>query len=184
MIVLGIDPGSQATGFSVLHQERGRFKLIEAGIIRTNSKKPIPERLLKIHDELQAIIEKHNPSTGAIEAIFSGKSPESALRLGQARGVALMVMAKHNIDVSPYNPMTVKKSIGGHGRAGKQEITRIVTRLLGLEKDLPSDAADASAIAITHIMRASFEQKLRKMRPGFGMKTGHEGIECYILEFF
>jgi len=163
MIVLGIDPGSQATGFSVLYQEKGRFKLLEAGIIRTNSKNPIPKRLLKIHDELQSIIDKHNPTTSAIETIFTGKSSEAALRLGQARGVALMVLAKNNLEVTPYNPMTVKKSVGGHGRAGKKEVARIVTRLLGLTKDLPSDAADASAIAMTHFMRASFENKLRRL---------------------
>ena len=163
MIVLGVDPGSQATGFSVLHKEKGRFKLIEAGIIRTKTKDGIPKRLLKIHDELQAVIDKHQPTTSAIESIFAGKSAESALRLGQARGVALMVLAKNNLDVTPYNPMTVKKSVGGHGRAGKAEMIRIVSRLLGLTKDLPSDAADASAIAITHFMHASFQNKLRKL---------------------
>jgi len=163
MIVLGIDPGSQATGFSVLHKEKGRFKLIEAGIIRTNSKNSIPKRLCKIHKELQEVIDKHKPTTGAIEAIFAGKSAESALRLGQARGVALLVMAQNDLDVTPYNPMTVKKSVGGHGKAGKKEMIRIVSRLLGLEKDLPSDAADASAIAITHFMHASFQRKLRKL---------------------
>ena len=163
MIVLGIDPGSQATGFSVLHKEKGRFRLIEAGIIRTKTKDGIPKRLLVIHNELEKVIQKHNPTTAAIESIFAGKSAESALRLGQARGVALVVLAKHNLDVTPYNPMTVKKSVGGHGRAGKAEMIRIVSRLLGLSKDLPSDAADASAIAITHLMHTSFQNKLRKL---------------------
>ena len=163
MIVLGIDPGSQATGYSIIHKEKGRFKLIEAGIIRTNSKNSIPKRLLKINDDLQNIIDRTSPTTAAIETIFAGKSAQSALRLGQARGVALMILAKNNLEVTSYNPMTIKKSVGGHGKAGKQEIIRIVSRLLGLEKDLPSDAADASAIAITHLMYANFANKLRKL---------------------
>ena len=163
MIVLGVDPGSRATGFSVLRKEKSRFVLIEAGVIRTNSKNSIPQRLLTIHNNLQQIIDAHSPTTAAIESIFAGKSAESALRLGQARGVALMVLAKNDLEVTPYNPMTVKKSVGGHGRAGKDEMIRIVSRILGLPKNLPSDAADASAIAITHFMHANFQNKLRKL---------------------
>jgi crossover junction endodeoxyribonuclease RuvC len=163
MIVLGVDPGSRATGYSIIHKEKGRFKLIEAGTIRTNPKNSIPIRLLKINNELEKIIERTNPTTAAIETIFSGKSAKSALLLGQARGVALMVLAKNNLEVTPYNPMTIKKSVGGHGKAGKKEVIRIVSLLLGLTKDLPSDAADACAIAITHLMYANFANKLRKL---------------------
>ena len=163
MIVLGIDPGSRATGYSVLHKEKGRFKLIETGIIRTNSKDTIAQRLLQINDELQQVIDRTSPTTAAIETIFAGKSAQSALKLGQARGVALMVLAKNNLTVTAYNPMTIKKGVGGHGKAGKKEIIRVVTRLLGLSKDLPADSADASAIAITHLMYANFANKIRKI---------------------
>ena len=162
MIVLGIDPGSRATGFSVVTRQKSRFVLLEAGVIHTNTKAEIPSRLLEIHTGIEKVIQKHNPDTAAIEAIFAGKSAESALRLGQARGVALMTLAKYGLNVTPYNPMTVKKNVGGHGRAGKNEMIRTVTFLLGLKKDLPSDAADATAIALTHLMHSSFNHKLGK----------------------
>lgn len=160
MIVLAIDPGSRATGFSVVTRQKSRFVLLEAGVIRTNTKDEIANRLLEIHDGIEKVITKHKPDTAAIEAIFAGKSAESALRLGQARGVALMTLAKHGLDVTPYNPMTVKKNVGGSGRAGKKEMIRTVSFLLGLRKDLASDAADATAIAITHLMHSSFNHKL------------------------
>jgi crossover junction endodeoxyribonuclease RuvC len=162
MIVLGIDPGSRATGFSVITRQKSRFVLLEAGVIRTDAKAETSERLLQIHEGIEAIIQKHSPTTSAIESIFSGKSAASALKLGQARGVALMTLAKYGLDVTPYHPMTVKKNVGGSGRAGKKEMIRTVTFLLGLRKDLASDAADATAIAITHLMLYSFNQKLRK----------------------
>lgn len=162
MIVLGIDPGSRATGFSVITRQKSRFVLLEAGIIRTDTKADIAERLLQIYQGIEAVIQRHNPTTSAIESIFVGKSAESALKLGQARGVALMTLAKYGLDVTPYHPMTVKKNVGGSGRAGKKEMIRTVSFLLGLRKDLPSDAADATAIAITHLMHSSFNQKLRK----------------------
>ncbi len=162
MIVLGIDPGSRATGFSVVTRQKSRFVLLEAGVIRTNTKAEIPSRLLEIHTGIEEVIQKYNPDTAAIESIFTGKSAESALRLGQARGVALMTLAKYGLNVTPYNPMTVKKNVGGHGRAGKNEMIRTVSFLLRLKKDLASDAADATAIALTHLMHSSFNHKLGK----------------------
>ena len=106
------------------------------------------------------VINRTQPDTAAIESIFHHKSSESALRLGQARGVALLAVAQAHIDVSDYNPMTVKKSIGGHGRASKKEMIRMVTRLLGLSTPLSSDAADAAAIAMTHMAHRKFHDKM------------------------
>lgn len=163
MIVLGIDPGSRVTGFALVTKTGGRFRLIEAGVVRSDTKAPIPTRLLQIHQGLSLVIERNNADTAAIEAIFRHKSSESALRLGQARGVALLALAQSNLEVTDYNPMTVKKSIGGTGRAGKKEVTRIVSRLLGLKEDLQSDAADAAAIAMTHLLHSSFQNSLRKI---------------------
>ena len=162
MIVLGIDPGSRITGYAVVSRKSGRFSLMEAGTVRSNPKDDIPTRLLAIYTGIKEVLERINPDSAAIESIFRYKSSESALRLGQARGVAVLAMAQHDLSVTDYNPMTVKKSIGGTGKAGKSEITRLVTRLLGLAKDLPPDAADAAAIAMTHLLHSSFHSRINK----------------------
>lgn len=161
MVVFGIDPGSTATGYAAIHRKAGRYLLLEAGVIRTRVKEPIPKRLLTIHNGLDEALARIKPDEVAIEAIFRHRSSESALRLGQARGVALLTVAQHGLDATPYNPMVVKKSVGGHGGAGKDEMIRVVSRLLGLSEPLPSDAADAAAIAITHLVNATFNNRLQ-----------------------
>ncbi len=160
MRVFGIDPGSTATGFAVVDRSAGRFRLLHAGVIRTRSSTPIPERLFAIHAGLAAELAQHEVDCVAIEAIFRHRSSESALRLGQARGVALLAAAQAGHEVHEYNPMTVKKTVGGHGRAGKPEMARVLGRLLGIELKLAADATDAAAIAITHLMHSSFQQRL------------------------
>ena len=161
MIVLGIDPGSRVTGYSLVTKKAGRFQLIEAGVIQTDTKKTVPERLLEIHTGLQEIINQYKPEAVGIETVFYHHSSEAIVRLGQARGVALLACAQAGLDPEPYNPTTIKKSVGGHGKATKTEMVRLVSRLLGLSKDLKADAADATAIAITHLMYSSFQRKLR-----------------------
>ena len=159
MIVIGVDPGSRVTGYSFVTKQKNRFQLVEAGCIRTKANAPIPDRLFQIYHELDKLIHKHNPTSAAVEEIFSGKSIKSALLLGQARGVALMTLGKHNLNVSTYHPNTIKKSVGGHGKAGKNEMIRVVSMLLGVQKPLQADAADATAIAMTHLMLANFPQQ-------------------------
>ena len=154
MIVVGVDPGSRVTGYSFVTKQRNRFRLIQAGCINTNIKAPISERLHQIHDELDALITEHTPDVASIEEIFAGKSVKSALLLGQARGVALMTLGKHELDVHAYHPNTIKKNVGGHGKAGKNEITRVVSMLLGITEPMAPDAADATAIALAHLMVA------------------------------
>lgn len=161
MIVLGIDPGSRVTGYALVTKKGGRFQLIEAGVIKTDTKKSVQERLLEIHTGLRNIIAQFKPETAGIETVFYHHSSEAIVRLSQARGVALLACAQAGLDSEPYNPTTIKKSVGGHGKATKKEVVRIVSRLLGLKKDLTSDAADATAIAITHLMHSSFKRKFR-----------------------
>ena len=162
MVVLGIDPGSRITGFAAISKKSNRFHLLEAGCIKTKPSEAIPLRLLTIRTGLVEVIERINPSEAAIESIFTYKSAESALRLGQARGVALVTLAEKGLKVTDYNPMVVKKNIAGNGRAGKSEMQRIVARLLGLEKPLTSDAADAAAIAMTHLLHSTFYSRIKK----------------------
>lgn len=154
MRVFGIDPGSVATGYAVVERKAGRYLLRDAGVIRTKSSDPVPQRLERIHGELAAQLHASMCTVVAIEAIFRHKSSESALRLGQARGVALLAAAQAGLEIYEYNAMTVKKTVAGHGGAGKAEVTRLVQRLLGLREPLAADASDAAAIAMTHLGHA------------------------------
>lgn len=150
MRILGIDPGSTATGLGLVTSERGAWKLVHATVVTTRSSEPMGERLKRIHDGVSAVIVSFQPDEIAIEEIFSHKSSESALRLGQARGVALLAAARHGFEATGYNPMVVKRSVGASGRADKDAVARMVQLLLGVSLDLPADATDALAIAITH----------------------------------
>ena len=152
MVVFGIDPGSTVTGFGVVRLDRGRIRLVDAGCIRTKSSTPMEQRLLAIHDGLTAALAQHpEVQHVAIEEIFRHKSSESALRLGQARGVALLAAARHGFAPVGYNPSTVKRTIGAHGGADKAAIGRVVALLLGERPEGPADVTDALAIAITHL---------------------------------
>jgi len=151
MRVLGIDPGSRATGFGVVERVRGRLRYLHAGVIRTQTDAPMSVRLHQIHEGLVEALGTFQPREVAIEAIFRHKSSESALRLGQARGVALLAAAQAGFDPTPYNPMTVKRTVGASGGADKVAVARMVNMLLGIDLKLASDASDALAIAITHL---------------------------------
>jgi crossover junction endodeoxyribonuclease RuvC len=162
MLVLGIDPGSTVTGYALVGRARGRYLLVTAGVVKTTSKQEMSARLLEIHQGLAAVLTIHRPEVVAIEAIFRHKSSESALRLGQARGVALLAAAQANLPVFEYNAMTVKKSVTGSGRADKQQIKRAVSMLTGQSPELPLDAYDAMAIAITHHAHAPHAAAARR----------------------
>ena len=151
MLIFGIDPGSTVTGYGVVRSHRGRIHYVDSGIIRTKSSEEMGVRLKRIYDGLCDAMDGHALDGVAIEAIFRHKSSESALRLGQARGVALLAAAKAGFDAVPYNPMTVKRTVGAHGRADKQALGRMVCMLLGITIDGPADRTDALAIAITHL---------------------------------
>lgn len=154
MVVFGIDPGSTVTGYGVIGSQRGRYELVAAGTIRTRAEEPMEQRLLRIHDGLLEALDRQPVDAVAIEAIFRHKSSESALRLGQARGVALLAAAKRGHSPVEYNAMTVKRSVGGFGKADKAQLARVVAMLLGARTEGPADATDALAIAICHCNHA------------------------------
>jgi crossover junction endodeoxyribonuclease RuvC len=162
MTIFGIDPGSTVTGFGVVAWERGGYRYVASGAIRTKPEMGIPHRLTLIFDGLAAALATHRPDQVAIEAIFSHKSSESALRLGQARGVALLACSKAGFDPAEYNNATIKSSVGAHGKADKTAIARMVSLLLGRTFDGPADETDALAIAITHLARARTAALARK----------------------
>ena len=151
MRVLGIDPGSRRTGWGVVQLEGTRLRHVGAGTIALSSRLPLPMRLRRIHEELAGIVATHHPDAIAVEEIFFAKYANAALKLGHARGIALLVAAESDIGVHEYPPAIVKRTIVGRGAADKVQIGRLVTALLGLRAPPEEDAADALAVAITHI---------------------------------
>ncbi len=151
MRVLGIDPGSRRTGWGVVQLEGTRLRHIAAGTIKVPQKLALSERLLRIHLGLAEVIRAHAPEAVAVEEIFFAKYANAALTLGHARGVALLVAAQSEIAVHEYPPAIVKRTVVGRGAADKVQVGRLVTALLGLREPPQEDAADALAVAITHI---------------------------------
>lgn len=158
--ILGIDPGSVKTGYGVIEERAGKLTLIDAGTISTRANDPLEARLFKIHQALRAVIEERRPSSVAVEEIFMAKHANAALKLGHARGVALLAAAEAGLSVSPYAPRLVKQAIVGKGSAEKEQVARIVGMILGL-KSLPGvDATDALAIAITHAQALRMNERV------------------------
>ncbi|THB68398.1 MAG: crossover junction endodeoxyribonuclease RuvC [Desulfovibrio sp.] len=151
IVVLGLDPGSLVTGYGVVNEVSGRLSLVAAGTIRTQAKAPLCERLAKIYTGLSTIITEHQPNEAAMEDVFTAKSPQSALKLGQARGAAMAACGVAGLHVSGYEPTKVKKSLVGTGRAEKGQVSFMVARLLGEKENWAVDAGDALAVAICHL---------------------------------
>ena len=154
MLVLGIDPGCGSTGYALVDKIRGRYVLKASGAIQSKASEPMEKRLSSIYEGLVAQIQVYRPDVVAIEAIFRHKSSESALKLGQARGVALLAAAQAEVPLFEYNAMTVKKSVTGSGRADKNQVSRVVTMLLGHQVEGPHDAVDAVARSSIHRLKS------------------------------
>ena len=151
MVILGIDPGSRRCGYGVVARSGGRLSLVESGVIVPGDR-PVAERLAVILEALGGVIARTGPAEAAVEQVFAGASPRSALVLGQARGVALAAAARAGLPVHEYAPAQVKLAFTGSGRAGKDQMIRTARALLGLEARL-SDEADAVALAVCHLAR-------------------------------
>jgi crossover junction endodeoxyribonuclease RuvC len=147
--IIGIDPGSRHTGYGVIDAERGRARMVAAGRIST-AKGTVPERLMQIHTELSVLVQQFAPSEAAIEEVFVNKNVQTALVLGQARGVSLCALAQAGLAVAEYAPARVKLSLTGSGRADKLQVQHMVKLLLSLQGRMAVDASDALAIALTH----------------------------------
>jgi crossover junction endodeoxyribonuclease RuvC len=150
MIVLGIDPGLMRTGWGVISADGHRLSFVAADVVAPPPKAPLAERLLALADGLDKVITAFAPTDAAVEETFVNRNPTSTLRLGQARGVALVVIARAGVPVTEYMPNLVKKAIVGYGHADKDQVQWIVERLLPGARHLGSDAADALAVAICH----------------------------------
>lgn len=151
MRILGIDPGSVITGYGVVERVGNRLRHIDNGVIRPPAGAEYPARLAYIYDALRACVERFAPQALAIEEVFVAKNVRSALHLGQARGIALLVAAQGGLPIAEYSTRTVKQSVVGNGAATKEQVQYMVTKLLALPEPPTADAADALAVAITHI---------------------------------
>lgn len=151
--VLGLDPGSRATGYGLVAPGPGGrgLTLVAAGTIRSNPKAPLAHRLLEIHRGVAEMIYRFQPEQVAVEGLFHAKNAKSALVLGQARGVTLLAAAQAGLEVFEYSPASVKMALVGNGRAAKEQVRAMVKRLLGQEPPGGLDASDALALAITHL---------------------------------
>jgi len=151
MTIIGIDPGTATTGFSILKKENGKIKLLDYGCITTAPHQPLPDRLEQITDNLETLLIQWSPNTAAIEELFFSKNIKTAMSVAQARGAILNQLNKKNIQIAEYNPLEIKNGICGNGRAKKKEIQKMVQLIFNLKKPpQPDDAADAIAIAYCH----------------------------------
>ncbi len=155
MIILGVDPGSNATGYGVI-STGPVVRLLAGGVIRTRAKAPLSERLLTIHTELSEVIAAHNPMQMAVEDLFNAKNPRSSLILGHARGVILLAGAAAGLAVAEYAPREVKQAMTGNGAATKEQVRYMVMRLLRIKEEPPLDMSDALGVALTHMGRSRF----------------------------
>ena len=156
MRILGIDPGSESTGYGIIESDGLCHTAVIYGAIRSNASQPFHERLLKIHLGLKDLLAREKVDAVAIEEVFYSANVQSALKLGHARGVALLAAAEAGVPVFEYSPLEIKSGIVGYGRAEKTQVQEMVRFLLRLENiPSPDDAADALAVAICHCHRSS-----------------------------
>jgi len=149
--VLGIDCGSERTGYGVIESDGVDHRLIAAGVIRTDPKTPFEKRLLTIAEGLRRLIREHAPDAAAVEEVFYSANVKTALKLAQVRGVALLAIAEAGLELGDYSPLEVKSSVVGYGRAEKSQVQLMVRSLLRLREEIASeDANDALAVAVCH----------------------------------
>jgi crossover junction endodeoxyribonuclease RuvC len=150
MRILGIDPGSMATGFGVVDASGDLLVHVAHGTVRPRRDGPLALRLQCLYAAVSEVIEEHRPDAAVVEQVFVAASPRAALVLGQARGVVLAALAAGGLAVSEYSACQIKQGVTGSGRAGKRQVQTMVRRLLGLERTPARDASDALAAAIRH----------------------------------
>ena len=157
MIILGIDPGTVVSGFGIIESDGVRFRVIDFGCIRPPSKYALPDRYLVIYDSVYALLEDHCPDALVVETQYVKHNPQSAIKIGMARGAVMIAGAKKKVPIHEYAPTKAKLAVVGNGRASKHQVQAMVQQLLCLpEPPKPEDAADALALAICHAQQKRF----------------------------
>lgn len=168
MRILGIDCGTERTGYGLIESDGRSHRMIAAGSIQTSPRQPLEVRLLAIARGLREVIQAHAPESAAVEEVFYAQNVKTALKLSHARGVVLLTIAEAGLPVGEYSPLEIKTSVVGYGRAQKQQVKLMVHSLLALHSHADSieseDACDAIAVAICHATRSSAALRLRAAR--------------------
>ncbi len=165
-MVLGIDPGTAIMGYGLVRAADGAaspgdFELIEYGTLTTPAGVPLARRLLSLYSQLNVLLDRFSPSEVVVEELFFNRNTTTAIAVGQARGVALLAAANHNLTVQEYTPLQVKQALTGYGRATKDQVQHMVRVLLDLDyTPQPDDAADALALAICHLRGRRYQNLL------------------------
>ncbi|HEX9296644.1 MAG TPA: crossover junction endodeoxyribonuclease RuvC [Polyangiaceae bacterium] len=162
MIVLGVDPGTRHLGWGVVRRDGTRPSHVAHGVIDTDVTATIAVRLCQIERELTQVIADYRPTASVVEALFFAKDAIAASKLGHARGVVLLVLARAGLPIAEYEPTKIKKAIVGHGRADKRQIALMIATLLRLPSTPRSDAADALAVALAHVNAAGMNAHLAR----------------------
>lgn len=163
MIVMGIDPGLALMGYGVVESDGYRFKTLDYGVVETEAHTEEPERLLRLWHGLNELLNKYKPNAVSVEELFFNKNVKTAISIGQARGVILLAVKNCGIPLFEYTPLQAKQAVAGYGHADKKQIQFMVKTILGLaEIPKPDDAADALAIAITHINNVGMISKTKR----------------------
>lgn len=167
-VILGIDPGSRICGYGLIRARGNSLDYIASGIIKMGSL-PFPERLHTIFTDISEVITEHQPDMAAVEEVFMGKNASSALKLGQARGAAIVACTHFNLPVAEYSARKIKQALVGRGQADKKQVQQMIKSVLNLSEVPSADAADALAVAVCH---ANTENTLIKMA---GVRSGRRG---------
>jgi crossover junction endodeoxyribonuclease RuvC len=148
--IIGIDPGSRITGYGVIDADRGQLYFVACGVVKTTTSYPFSYRLNEIFEGINEVVQVHEPVVAAVEDVFLATNPRSALKLGHARGAAVVAATQNGLTVFDYSPRSVKQAVVGYGQADKKQVQHMVRILLGLSGTPSADAADALAVAICH----------------------------------
>ena len=175
MIILGIDPGLRTTGFGVIEKHGSKLRYIASGTVKTASEGALPPRLKIILQGVSEIVATYRPDCAAIEKVFVNVNPQSTLLLGQARGAAICALVNSDLSVAEYTALQVKQAVTGHGKAAKEQVQDMVSRLLSLPGLPGTDAADALGVAICHANSVDALAMIGALAPqlqGLRMKRG------------
>jgi crossover junction endodeoxyribonuclease RuvC len=162
VLVIGIDPGSRYTGYGIVNKQGQNIEHVASGRINASNKAlDFIDRLEIIYRGLSHILEEYAPEQAAVESVFTARNAMSSIKLGHARGVALLALRHANLELNEYAPALVKQSVSGHGRATKDQVQSMVRLRLKLRSELLEDAADALAVAICHCQAVDFTRRLK-----------------------
>jgi len=176
MVVLGIDPGLANTGYGVVARRDGRLLALDGGVVATAAGLALERRLALIAQRIGAVLAEHDCQAMALEQLYFGENAQSAFAVGHARGVAMLAAGERGLSCASYTPQQVKAAVCGNGRAGKQQVARMVQRLLDLpQAPTPDHAADALAVAICHLNCSPLSAAIAKAAPSPGGRRAGRG---------